>query len=64
MAEKKKREYTEARAKANKKYNDKTYKTLQLNLRVVEDADIIQSYQQAVASGIKGREWIRELFKK
>jgi DNA-directed RNA polymerase subunit L len=57
-----KREYTTARNEANARYDAKTYKNLLFKLRVEEDADILQSIEEAKEKGINKREWLRELF--
>ena len=54
--------YTEARARANKAYDDKTYKKILLTLRYDEDSDMIESLQHDQEHGIKAREWLREMF--
>lgn len=58
------KEYNEAQARANAKYDSKTYKTFTFKLRLEDDADIIQSILDAQNKGINKREWIRELFDK
>lgn len=59
-----KRTYNESRAKANKKYDAKTYKQISILLRKEEDKDIIESLEQAQSEGISYREWIRSLVNK
>lgn len=59
-----KRPYNEARAEANAKYDAKTYKKINVALRLEDDADIISSIEEAKAKGISLREWVRELFDK
>ncbi len=54
--------YTPARRKANKKYDEKTYKQYSLLLRYEEDADIIKSLDAAIESGMTKREWLRGLY--
>lgn len=56
------REYTQARAEANARYDAKTYKRYLLKLRVEDDADIIKAIQDAQAEGKSKREWLREIF--
>lgn len=56
------REYSQARQEANARYDAKTYKTFAFKLRLEEDADIIESIQEAQEHGINKREWIRGLF--
>lgn len=56
-----KKAYSEARARANAAYDQKTYKTIGIRLRLVEDADLIASYEQAKLKGLKGRDWLRNL---
>lgn len=58
------RKYTEARARATKKYNDKTYHTYLLRLRNVEDAEIISAIEQAKKDGIPIRQWLSSVFHK
>ena len=57
-----KREYTPARAEANAKYEAKTYKKINIALRIKEDADIIASLEEAKQKDISNREWLREIF--
>lgn len=57
-----KREYTEAQAKANAKYDNATYKMYSFKLRKVDDKDIIDSIEEAKQNGINKRQWLRELF--
>lgn len=57
-----KREYNAARAEANAKYNAKTYKQINFRLRLEDDADILQSLEQARSEGISNREWLRKIF--
>lgn len=54
--------YTDARRAANARYDEKTYKKILFSLRKEEDADIIESLQQAKRKGVSNREWLRELF--
>lgn len=58
------RPYNEARQAANKRYDDKTYKRLIFRMRIEDDADIIEAFEQAQASGITAREWLRSLIEK
>lgn len=58
----KKREYTEARQKANKTYDEKTYKNYLFRLRLDDDKEIIQSIEKAKKENIKLREWLKEIF--
>lgn len=57
-----KREYNAARAEANAKYDAKTYKQINFRLRLEDDADILQSLEQARSKGISNREWLRKIF--
>lgn len=57
-----KREYNAARQEANARYDAKTYKRINLRLRLEDDADIIKSMDEAKEHGISNREWLRELF--
>ena len=56
------REYNQARAEANRRYDAKTYKKINIALRVQEDADIVRSHEEAQSKGLTNREWLRELF--
>lgn len=56
--------YTEAQAKATQKYNSKTYKTYNLRLRRVDDADIIDSIESAKKNGKPIREWLNDIYRK
>ena len=53
---------TQAQSAANAKYDAKTYKTFLFKLRIEDDADIIESIQNAQKNGLNKREWLRELF--
>lgn len=54
--------YTEAKANANKRYDDKTYKRIMIKLRIEEDADIIESFMESKDHGYTSREWLRQLY--
>ena len=54
--------YSEARARANKAYDEKTYKTYRFLLRMDDDADIIEALEDCQARGLKSRESLRELY--
>ena len=56
--------YTEARSRANKAYDAKTYQKINIALRYEEDADIIEAWKDAQSKGITNREWLRELFER
>ena len=56
------RTYTPARAEANARYDAKTYKKVNLALRVEEDKEIIQDLERAKQNGYTSREWLEELF--
>ena len=58
----KKREYTPARAEANAKYDAKTYKQVNFRLRIEDDADIIESLEDATSKGLHNRDWLRKIF--
>ena len=58
------RPYTEAKKQSNKRYDEKTYKTIALRLRLEEDADLIKSFEEARKNGLTGREWFRSLIEK
>lgn len=53
---------SKAQAEAIARYHEKTYKKLNIALRLDEDADMIKSHEEAQAKGITSREWLRELF--
>ena len=55
--------YTEAQARAVRKYDSKTYKTYGLRLRKVDDAEIIESIEEAKRQGRPIREWLNGIFK-
>ena len=57
-----KREYTAARAEANARYDAKTYKKINIALRLTDDHDIIESLEEAKQKGLNNREWLREIF--
>ena len=54
--------YSRARAKANYKYNLRTYTQQMFKLRTEEDAEIVASIIEAKEKGISKREWLRELY--
>ena len=54
--------YTEARARANRAFDEKTYKKVLVSLRYDEDGDMIKAFEDAQADGIRSREWLRDLF--
>lgn len=57
-----KREYNAARQEANSRYDAKTYKKINIALRLEDDADILEHLEDAKAKGLNNREWLRELF--
>lgn len=56
------RTYTQAKHEANKRYDRKTYKKINIALRLEDDKDILSSIEQAKEKGINSREWLREIF--
>jgi len=54
--------YTEARARANRAFDEKTYKKVLVSLRYDEDGDMIRALEDAQAEGLRSREWLRELY--
>lgn len=56
------RTYTQAKREANKRYDSKTYKKINIALRLEDDKDILSSIEQAKEKGINSREWLREIF--
>jgi plasmid rolling circle replication initiator protein Rep len=62
MDETKKRK-THTSSEVKKRYNDKTYQRYQLNLRKVEDADLIERIEKEKASGFTTTEAIKKLIK-
>lgn len=44
------------------RYDAKTYRKINIALRKEDDADIIQSMEEAKKAGLSLREWLRELF--
>ena len=58
------RKYTEARARSNKAYDARTYKKYTILLRVEDDAEIIDSLEEAKASGKSARQWLNELIER
>lgn len=59
-----KRTYTEAQAMATNKYRAKTYRMINVKLRLDEDAEIIKSLEDSQKSGKSYREWLQELYYK
>ena len=53
---------TPAKAEATARYQAKTYKKINIALRLEDDADVIKAIEEAQAKGQSLREWIRELF--
>lgn len=47
---------------SNKRYDDATYSKQNFKLRLVEDADIIKSINDAQEMGINKRQWLRALY--
>lgn len=58
------RAYTEARAAANKKYDDATYKNVLIRLRIEDDKDILEDIEEAQKRGMRLRDWLREVWEK
>ena len=56
--------YTKARQEANRRYDDKTYQLVAVRLRVDDDKDIIETWENAKSRGMTSREWIRWLYEK
>ena len=54
--------YTEAKARANKVYDDKTYKKINIALRIEDDKEIIKSLEEAKKKGLNNREWLKEIY--
>lgn len=54
--------YTEAQARATREYEARTYKKELFKFRLDDDADIIESLQDAKDSGITKNEWMRAMF--
>ena len=54
--------HKESTRRAIAKYDAKTYKKITLRLRYDEDADIINSLEEATNNGMKAREWLRSLY--
>lgn len=55
--------YTEARQQANARYDSKTYKKINIALRIEDDAEIIKSLEEAKTCGLTNREWLISIFK-
>ncbi len=53
---------SEAQKRANIKYRSKTYKMLNIKLRLTEDSEIIESMENAQALGISYRDWLCALY--
>ena len=53
---------SQAKLDAVTRYEEKTYKRVFVALRLDEDADILESLQEAKEHGYTGREWVRQLF--
>ena len=61
--EEKKKRKTYTSNEVKKRYNDKTYQRYQLNLRKIEDADLIERIEKEKASGLSTTEAIKNLIK-
>ena len=61
--EEKKKRKTYTSNEVKKRYNDKTYQRYQLNLRKIEDADLIERIEKEKASGLSTTEAIKKLIK-
>lgn len=57
-----KREYTQARAEANRRSDKANGKRYMFYLRLNGDEEIIKSIEDAQAQGINKTEWLRKLF--
>ena len=55
---------TPAKAEATARYQARTYAKINIALRKEDDADILESIEEAKKKGITLREWVRELFDK
>lgn len=53
---------SQAKREANSRYDEKTYKKVNIAFRMEDDADILESMDKAKQSGLSLREWIRELY--
>ena len=62
MAKMRSEKVSEARRRANDKYDEKTFKRITFALRLQEDADIIRDIEAAKDKGIALRGWLRSLF--
>ena len=56
--------YTEARKRANKKYDSKTYVTFMFYMRKEDDAEVIADIERAKAEGVAIRQWLHDLYEK
>lgn len=54
--------HSEAQRAAVARYDAKTYKKVNIALRIEDDADIIESMEKAKESGLSLREWLREIY--
>lgn len=54
--------YTKAHKKANEKYRKEKCFDKEIQLRIEEDADIIESIEKAVSMGYTKMEWLRAVF--
>ena len=55
---------SEAKRRANDRYDAKTFKKIMFALRLQEDADIIRDIEAAKDKGITLRGWLRNLYDK
>lgn len=56
------KEEMDSKLRSNYKYRSKTFKMVNVKLRLEEDADIIESMETAKENGWTYREWIRSLY--
>ena len=53
-----------AKREAIARYDAKTFKKINIALRIEEDAKLIEAFQEAQQKGIRSREWLIDLFER
>lgn len=53
---------TDAKREASARYDAKTYKKINIALRMEDDAEIIKAWQEAQQKGISSREWLKSIY--
>ena len=57
-----KRKYNQVRREVSDRYDAKTYRKINIALRLDDDQEIIDSMDDARANGVKLREWLSNIY--